>query len=295
MHYPKISVVTPNFNQVVFLERTIRSVIDQGYPNLEYIIIDGGSTDGSIEIIKKYEDKLHYWVSESDSGMYEAIQKGFKLSSGEIMTYINSDDLLGVHSLHTAASIFMKYSHIHWINGIPNIIDEFNRIVLVGTLPNWTKFHFLTGNYKYIQQEGIFWTRSLWNRSGGSLSTNLKLAGDMELWSRFFQNEKLYYLPVILGSFRRRRSGQKSLEQLDQYHLEADNIIMDLKPANKYEMNIVSKYNNMIWKVLKKINRKKVYHLFGYKDLYDIFIHHEIEFQFDRFTQELNLKELLCL
>lgn len=292
MEYPKISIITPNFNQVLFLETTIISVLNQSYPNLEYIIIDGGSTDGSVEIIKKYQDKLHYWISEPDSGMYDAIQKGFLQSSGAIMTYINSDDVLQPYSLFTTASIFSKYSHIHWINGLPNIIDEFNRFVLVGTLPNWTKFHFLTGNYKYIQQEGSFWTRNLWDRSGGYISTNLKLAGDMELWSRFFYYEKLYYVPIILGSFRRRRSGQKSLEQLDEYHHEADAVIKSLKPANLMEEKILLKYNSLVWKILRKINKTKLFIFFGYKDVFNIFLKFETEFEFDRLTQELKLKEI---
>ena len=90
----KISVVTPNFNGARFLERTILSVIKQNYSSLEYIVIDGGSTDGSIEIIKKYEKYITYWESSQDNGMYHAIQKGFNKSSGEVMTWINSDDTL---------------------------------------------------------------------------------------------------------------------------------------------------------------------------------------------------------
>ncbi len=95
--YPKISIVTPSYNQGQYLEQTILSVIGQNYPNLEYIIIDGGSTDNSIEIIKKYERYLAYWVSEKDKGHYHAVQKGFDKSTGEIMSWLNSDDIL--HSI----------------------------------------------------------------------------------------------------------------------------------------------------------------------------------------------------
>src|SRR6218665_2201901 len=101
MNFPKISIVTPVFNRVEYLEQTILSVIDQGYPNLEYIVIDGGSTDGTLEIIKKYEDRIFYWTSEPDNGMYDAINKGFKKASGQIMAWINSDDLYHQPTLST--------------------------------------------------------------------------------------------------------------------------------------------------------------------------------------------------
>jgi glycosyltransferase involved in cell wall biosynthesis len=92
-YYPKITIVTPSFNQGEFLEETIQSVLNQGYPNLEYIIIDGGSTDKSVDIISKYSKELSYWVSEKDNGQSEAINKGFRKATGEIVTWLNSDDL----------------------------------------------------------------------------------------------------------------------------------------------------------------------------------------------------------
>src|SRR5688500_12214725 len=92
MHYPRITIVTPNYNYGHFLEKAIVSVLDQQYPNLEYIIIDGGSTDNSIEIIRKYEKHLAYWISEPDKGMYDAINKGFSRATGEVMAWLNSDD-----------------------------------------------------------------------------------------------------------------------------------------------------------------------------------------------------------
>ncbi len=111
MTYPKISIVTPNLNQGKFLEETILSVLDQKYPNLEYIIIDGGSTDNSIDIIKKYEKNLFYWTSEKDNGMYEAIQKGFEKATGDIMAWINSDDLYHRNVFFVVAEIFSNFLH----------------------------------------------------------------------------------------------------------------------------------------------------------------------------------------
>src|SRR5438132_13711050 len=103
---PRITVVTPSFNQAEFLERTLRSVLDQGYPNLEYVVIDGGSTDGSVDTIRRYADRLAYWVAQPDSGQYDAINKGFQRTSGEVMAWINSDDKYAPWAFAVAAEVF---------------------------------------------------------------------------------------------------------------------------------------------------------------------------------------------
>src|SRR5688572_23620138 len=105
-HWPRISIVTPSYNQGIFLEETLRSILLQNYADLELIVIDGGSKDNSVEIIKKYEPWITYWISEKDNGQSDAINKGFKKASGEIVAWINSDDLLTPGSLHKVAEYF---------------------------------------------------------------------------------------------------------------------------------------------------------------------------------------------
>src|SRR4051794_29425295 len=112
MNYPKISVITPSFNQAPFLEETILSIINQDYPNLEYIVIDGGSTDKSVDIIRKYEEKITFWVSEKDNGQSEAINKGFEKATGDIVCWINSDDILLPHALIKVANFFYTNSKV---------------------------------------------------------------------------------------------------------------------------------------------------------------------------------------
>lgn len=244
MNYPKISIITPNYNGGKFLEETIKSVLGQNYPNLEYIIIDGGSTDNSIEIIKKYEDQLSYWVSELDNGLYHAVQKGFDKSSGEIMAWLNSDDLYHKKSLFIVSELFNEFSEINWLQGIPTIFDEKGRTVSVSSQNNWSRLDFLVGNYKWIQQESVFWRRSLWELSGSKIDASLKYAGDFELWLRFFRSEKLFVTSSLLGGFRVRSQNQLSLDHLNDYEKEVSKLI-----------NLELENNTTIWekKIVKKI------------------------------------------
>ncbi|MCX6267467.1 MAG: glycosyltransferase family 2 protein [Bacteroidetes bacterium] len=225
--YPKISIVTPNLNGDKHLEYTIQSVIKQNYPNLEYIVIDGGSTDGSIEIIRKYEKHITYWESAPDKGLYHAIQKGFEKSTGEIMGWVNSDDIHLPNSLFTLSELFSVNNEIHWIQGYPVVIDDHNRIVFHRPAVN-SKFSFYLKDYQggsFIQQESTFWTRKLWEKAGGYISTEYKFAGDFELWMRFFNHSSMYLTEAMLGAFRIRHEGQISMMNYKDYLRECNQII----------------------------------------------------------------------
>ena len=214
---PKISIVTPNYNKGEFLEYTIKSVLSQGYPNLEYIIIDGGSTDNSVEIIKKYQDRLSYWVSESDNGMYDAIRKGFSHATGEIMAWIGSDDMYHPNSFNIVAEIF-KNKNVNWLVGATTHFDISGRCVAVHPSRYFSRVDLLSGDYKWIQQESLFWRRSLYDKVGG-LNATLRYAGDFDLWLRFSRFEKMYICPSLLGGFRLSTEGQLSL-LTDKYEKE---------------------------------------------------------------------------
>jgi len=209
--WPKIALVTPVFNSVRYLEATIRSVLSQAYPNLEYVIADGGSTDGSVEIIRRYEPYLHAWFSQPDGGMYDAINKGFARTSGQaagglamggsimgsimggsIMGWISATDLLHVGSLFVVGSVFRTFPQIEWITGRPTGFSDEGMAVETLRLRQWSRMRFLAGANRYIQQESTFWRRSLWDRAGGRVDDSRRSASDFELWVRFFRFAKLY-------------------------------------------------------------------------------------------------------
>jgi glycosyltransferase involved in cell wall biosynthesis len=258
--FPKISIVTPSFNQGEYLEQTINSVLNQQYPNLEYIVIDGGSTDNSVEIIKKYESHLSYWVSEKDGGLYHAVQKGFDKSTGSIMAWINSDDMYHNRCLFAVAQIFSQFSNVHWIMGKNTFFDEASTCFVYGPDPYnerwsiWRLYNF--NSIHYIQQESTFWRRELWNKVGSCMKKELRLAGDFDLWLRFFQHEKLYSTNVLLAGFRQRSKNQKSKESIKEYIKEAKTLIQkDLSNKNRKPYFCFLKFALRISKVIpfKKI------------------------------------------
>lgn len=241
MNYPKISIVTPVFNQVDYIERTIKSIINQNYPNLEYIIVDGGSTDGTLEIIKKYESKITRIISEPDQGMYYALEKGLKISTGEIIAWLNADDLYHYNSFFIIAEIFQKYNEVEFLMGQPTTFDENDRCVYVSELRKWSKFDYYIDKANWvIQQESTFFRRSLWKRSGEFIDKEYKLAADCELWTRFLTkgNARLYMTNALIGGFRKREkqlSSNKDLydKEVKQIYLNAPKSSDDIKALNK--------------------------------------------------------------
>lgn len=253
---PKITLITPSFNQVGFIEQTIRSVTDQNHTHLEYIVIDGGSTDGTAEVIQKYENRLAYWTSEPDKGMYDALQKGFGRSTGDIMGWINSDDMLHPGALAAVAEIFSSFPQIEWIQGLPSFFDEQGRIVQTGPFKKWSPFHFYMGDFKWIQQESTFWRRSLWEKAGGYIDKNLLYAGDFDLWIRFFRHASLYSCTALIGGFRLRKTGQLSQTHMKEYMKEAKGILtkeLSLLPPGKKKKLVRIQSQQRIFNVLRRI------------------------------------------
>ena len=256
--WPKISIVTVSYNMKNYIEDTILSVIAQQYPNLEYIIIDGGSKDGTVDIIKKYEQWITYWISEPDNGMYDAIQKGFSKATGEIMAYINSDDKYHYNALFSVATIFSSLKDVEWVLGRASFYNEEGSIVDVKDLKKWSKFDYYLGEYQWIQQESVFWKRSLWLKAGAKINTDLKYAGDYELWLRFFRFAKLYSADTVFAGFRFRTKDQLSLEKIDSYLYEVDQVtnLETLPREDKYAIKKI-KFFRKYWFKIPLIRRLK--------------------------------------
>jgi glycosyltransferase involved in cell wall biosynthesis len=224
MNFPKITIVTPVFNDKDFIENTILSVINQNYPNLEYIIVDGGSTDGTLEIIKKYSDHLSLLISEKDRGHGNAINKGFAVSTGEIMGWINGNDVLLPGNLFLLAEIFSNHPQVEWLTAQQTNIDEHGRLLYVFPPKRWNvKSFILEEGHKWIQQESTYWRRSLWTKAGGYVADNLKLSSDFELWVRFFRHAPLFSTYGQLGAFR--YHGEQRSTQIDDYNNEVNGIL----------------------------------------------------------------------
>ena len=224
---PKLSVVTATLNRAQFLEDTIRSVLDQGYLNLEYAIVDGGSTDGSLDVIRKYDARLAHWVSEPDAGHFDALQKGFARTSGDVMAFINSDDKFCPWAFSVVGEIFAQFPQVEWLTTLfPIIWDAQGRATHCRATEGFSKEGFLRGQYlpgnrgafatHWIQQESTFWRRTLWEKAGGRVDTSMRVGGDFELWARFFEHADLYAVSTPLGGFRI-HGDQFTALQLDKY------------------------------------------------------------------------------
>jgi glycosyltransferase involved in cell wall biosynthesis len=221
--WPRITLVTAVRNGARYLDETIRSIVSQNYPNLEYVIVDGLSTDGTIEIIKKYEAHLAWWSSEADKNVYDALNKGFRNSTGEIMGWLNASDLLHVNALFTIGSIFFNLPTVDWITGRPTGLNGAGSPVHVGAIPHWTRHRVLAGANRYIQQESTFWRRRLWEQAGGYLNCEYGNVGDFELWIRFFRHAQLFPVDSILGGYRYHADAIS--RDVRDYHEKCDEII----------------------------------------------------------------------
>ena len=220
---PKVSIITPSFRQASFIARTIDSVLDQKYPNLEYFVQDGGSTDGTVELLEKYSDRLSGWVSKPDDGQSQAINLGFARTTGDIMGWINSDDLLLPGALHCVVEYFNRHPDIDVIYGDRLLIDEKDDEIGRWLMPSHSDAVLSWADY--VPQETMFWRRRIWDKAGGTIDESFKFAMDWDLLVRFRDvGARFAHIRRFLGAFRVHEQQKTSAVINDIGHREMDRI-----------------------------------------------------------------------
>ncbi|HXQ37066.1 MAG TPA: FkbM family methyltransferase [Anaerolineales bacterium] len=255
--WPSISIVTPSYNQGKYIERTIRSVLDQGYPQLQYVIQDGNSSDNTLDIIQSFQEKLFHVEARKDNGQAHAINLGFHHTSGEIMAYLNSDDVLLPGTLRYVADYFARHHDIDVVYGHRVIIDENDQEIGRWILPPHDPDVILWADY--IPQETLFWRRSLWEKIGGSLDESYRFALDWDLIVRFHNaGAKFSRLPRFLGAFRL-QAEQKTSMQINSLGLSEMNRLRNQIHGREVSLEEINK--NIIPYLKRSLNYHRLYRL----------------------------------
>ena len=221
MSLPVISIITPSYNQVAYLEQTIRSVLEQNYPQIEYMVVDGESTDCSVDIIRKYDGRLAWWVSEADSGQADAINKGFARASGEIVAWLNSDDYYLPNTIPAVMELFAKHPEAGLIYGDVLSVDGEGNPINIQCFQPYTLDDMMA--FKIISQPAVFMRRSILEKAG-YLDPSYHFLLDHHLWLRMVQLAPLVYSPQILAAARY-HDDAKNISHAEQFGGEAFKIL----------------------------------------------------------------------
>ncbi len=242
MTQPRVTIITPSFNQAQYLEETLRSVLDQGYPNLEYMVIDGGSTDGSVEVIKRYADRLAWWVSEKDSGQGEAINKGFARATGDIVAWINSDDYYQPGAIAEAVRALEDHPECGMVFGDVVSIDGAGNPVNVMTYGDWGLEDLM--QFNIIGQPGVFMRRTALEQAG-YLDRTYHFMLDHHLWLRIAQQAPIRYVPRKWAAARF-HAGAKNVALAAKFGQEAYRIAQWM-PSQPGLVEHYNRLKNRIW------------------------------------------------
>ena len=249
----RISVVTACYNQEKTVHETINSILSQRFSDLQYIFIDGASTDSTLEIARSFSKEIDVLISEPDAGQYHAIQKGFEHANGEIMAWLNGDDIYHPWTLSIVEEIFEENPNIDWIIGLPTFMNKKGQCTRVSNdVAAFPKEWIKNGWYRshlagYLQQESMFWRKSLWDKTNG-LDLSLSLAADFELWTQFAKHAELVAVSVPLAAFRVALGEQRSSIGRADYDSE---VLSVCEPLNKpsFLWNSIANFG-VVWRSL---------------------------------------------
>jgi glycosyltransferase involved in cell wall biosynthesis len=213
--YPLVSIAMPSFNQAAFLEESMLSVLNQDYPNLELIVIDGGSKDGSVDIIRKYTHRLGYWVSETDKGVVDAINRGLAAAKGGLLGIMFSDDLLIPGAVTRMIGVLINNPNIDFVYGDIQQIDSIGKPLFIrhgncSAFAEWLRTCTMP-----IALQGTFWRRSVWMEKAGGFNLSMGVASDWDFFLRVGLKCKIRYIPEIVGKFRYHSNSQSITKQLE--------------------------------------------------------------------------------
>ncbi|MBW6473433.1 MAG: glycosyltransferase [Anaerolineaceae bacterium] len=234
---PLVSIVTPSFNQGKYLERTILSVLNQDYPNIEYIVMDGNSSDNSLDILHKYSHRIAYWQSEKDNGQTDAINQGFQNAHGHIYAWLNSDDTYEPHAISQVVDFFSKHPEVGMIYGDCHFIDAEDRVVGKFNAQQ-TDYQKLRTGFVHIPQQATFWRADLWKQVA-PLDSSIYFAMDYDLWLRLAKISKIVYVPKLWANFRL-HGDTKTISEDDRCW--PDMLKIHYRDGGKWWHSIVLKY-----------------------------------------------------
>lgn len=242
---PKISIVVHLFNREKMLRETLDSILSQGYPNLELIVVDDASTDNGWEVVESYGSAIHHKIrlTGKRTSPVEALNAGFAKATGEVMTWINTKNKLWDKSLFLVGDTFASLPQVEWLTSYGTTIDDESRPIRVVRLYKHI-YDFLIGKWEIIQQESTFWRNSLWERTGSQLDPKYPWSFDAALWTKFFMHAPLFHINTITGAYRETAQAQ-SVAQRPVLVKNTMVALNDMKKAAPFSMKLLAFIYNM--------------------------------------------------
>jgi glycosyltransferase involved in cell wall biosynthesis len=222
--FPSITIITPIVSDAQHLEATIRSIIYQCYPNLEYIVVEDGTSNERREILQRYRQHFSWQTCPPGTELCATLNMAFAKASGEVLGWLEAGEMLHTNGLHAIGSVFASFPDVEWITGRPFNFSASGLPTGLKHLERWSRIRFLAGGNKYIHRDTTFWRRSLWERAGGSLSTEYGLAGEFDLFVRFFRHARLYSVDALIGGYRTHPGNHSATGSHRRYNQICDEI-----------------------------------------------------------------------